>query len=150
MQQIKQTIALVTLAICAYTDIRERNIYIVPLVISAFGGILITLTAFFGLETYTKKELFADLVGPVIAAMIMVAATKFFDRYMGSGDGYLMATLGMLIGNRCNLYAVFAGSVFAALYALVMTIRNKRRFAACIPFAPFLMAGYVLVVANEI
>lgn len=143
-------IALIMLAICAYTDIKEKNIYIIPLIISAAGGILITLTAYWGFESYSDAELFCDLIGPAVAATVMTAGIKLFERYIGSGDGYLMAALGLLIGNRYNLYVAVAGSVFAALFALVMTLRKKKRFGAKIPFAPFVMAGFLLVMANEI
>ena len=138
------------LAISAYTDIRERNIYIVPLMICAAGGIMISLTAFIGYDTYSEAELFVDLIGPVVAATIVITTVRIFERYVGRGDGYLVAALGVLIGNRYNLYVAIAASLFAALFAIVMTLRKKKRFAACIPFAPFVMAGYLLVMANEI
>ncbi len=152
MQQMKimrQMIALFMLAICAYTDIRKKYIYLVPLIICAAGGSLIALTAYFAIPGYTEAELTADLIAPLSVGVVLIIAATLSDRYIGSGDGYLMATLGMLIGNRCNFHVAAVSSVLASGYALVMLIRRKKRFLSSIPFAPFVMAGFVMVMAYE-
>ena len=153
MQQMKlmrQMIALFMLAICAYTDIKKKYIYLVPLVICAVGGSLIVLTAYFAIPEYTGVELTNDLITPALAGTVLILLAKCADRYIGSGDGYLMAALGILIGNRCNLYVAAVGSVLASGYAFVMLVRKKKRFMSSIPFAPFVMAGFVMVTAYEI
>ena len=150
MQQMRWMIALFMLAICAYTDIREKNIYLFPLIICSAGGILIAVAAFFTLPGYSGEGLTNDLVAPVIAGAVLILFATCFDRYIGSGDGYLMAALGILIGNRCNLYVAAAGSVLASGYALVKLIRRKKRFLSSIPFAPFVMAGFIMVMVYEV
>ena len=150
MWQIKQMIALAMLAVCTYTDIRERNIYLVPLIISTVGGVLIALAAFMGMPDYGAGEFTAELVFPAIFGCMMIVLAKCFTKYVGIGDGYLMAALGVLIGNRYNLYVIVIASVFASVYAVILMILKRKRFMGSIPFAPFVMTGFMIVTTSGI
>ena len=145
MWQIKQMIALAMLAVCTYTDIRERNIYIVPLIISAAGGILTVFTAFWGIPDYGGECLVADLVFPSLAGVLMITAAKICRKHIGQGDGYLLACLGILIGNRRNLYVILIASVAASVYGAVLMFRRRKHRAGGIPFAPFVMSGFMMI-----
>ena len=150
MWQIKQMIALVMLAICTYTDIRRRSVYTVPLIVSAGGGGLITLTAFIGIPEYGICGLITDLIAPMLSGAVIIAVVKRAKKYIGTGDGLLLAALGILIGNRSNLYVVAVASVAASVYAGALIIRKKKRFTGGIPFAPFVMSGFLITVAGGI
>ena len=69
---------------------------------------------------------------------------------MGIGDGYLIASLGILIGNMYNLYVIAISSVLASIYALFLVTVKKKRFGGSIPFAPFVMAGFAIVISGRI
>ena len=150
MWQIKQMIALAMLAVCTYTDIKEKNIYLVPLLISTAGGVFITLAALIGMPDYGAAELATDLVFPALFGCVMIVIAKCLTKYVGIGDGYLIAALGILIGNMNNMYVTGIASVFAGVYAVILMILKRKRFAGSIPFAPFVMAGFVIVTAGRI
>ena len=150
MWQIKQMIALVMLAICTYTDIRRRIVYTVPLIISAAGGGLITLTAYIGIAEYGMSGLITDLIAPILLGAVIIVAVKHAKKYIGTGDGMILAALGILIGNRSNLYVIAVASVAASVYAGALIIKKKKRFTGGIPFAPFVMSGFLITVAGGI
>ena len=138
-------IALIMLSICAYTDLRERNIYLMPLIISASGAAAITLTdlAF----AFEKRTLFHWLLIPAAAGILVMLCVRMKRDHIGIGDGYMTAALGMIIGTgRCFL-TVTAGLAAASLYA-ALTAFSKKGLRRRIPFAPFIMAGYMLLLFN--
>ena len=150
MWQIKEMIALAMLAVCSYTDIKERYIYTMPLLISSAGSVMITVIAC-ALPGYVQGMLFNDLVVPLAAAASMTIIAKKVKAVIGAGDLYMMATLGMVTGTGYALRVLMAGSLSAAVYSVTMLIAGKLRIRRSIPFAPFVMAGFLAVLlTNEI
>ena len=150
MWQIRWMIALVMLAICTYTDIRERNIYLIPLIISASGGMLITMEAFFMIPGYDAGMFVNELIIPILTGGTMILISKAIKRHIGIGDIYMLVALSLIIGTGYMLLAVVAGSAAASLFAGVTMIKGRRRFIRSIPFAPFVMSGFMIVMVNEI
>lgn len=151
MWQIKEMIALAMLGICAYTDIRERNIYIVPLAISAIGACTISVTAYIGMSEYRAAgKICSDLLFPAVSGILIIAVTSLFKKHIGEGDGYMIACLGLILGNRYSLYATAAGCIAMTVYTLMIMARKKRRPGYKVPFAPFVMSGFIAVLFNEI
>ena len=150
MRQIRLMMALAMLAVSAYTDIKERNIYVMPLLIPSAGAVLITVISAFALSgNEGGRVLFDHLILPVAAGALMILAAKLAKRRMGMGDGYLTASLFLLVGVRCGLFAILCGSVAASVYAgAAMLKKNKGRMR--IPFAPFVMTGFMVLLINEI
>lgn len=151
MWQIREMIALAMLAVCAYTDIKERNIYLVPLTISVSGAAMISLISFF---TSSAGEgsgvLLKEIILPALVGLMVLVLAWIYRSHLGIGDAYLIAALGIITGIRCNLYTVICGLVIAFVFALVFMIIKKGRCRKSIPFAPFVMAGYMIVIINEI
>ena len=150
--QIKEMIGLMMLAICTYTDIKERNIYLCPLIVSATGAAAVSTVSFMCAPVDEEADiLIGDLILPALAGLMIIACVKMARRHVGTGDGYLMAALGMIIGIRSNIISVMVGLFAASLYACILLF-GKRRFrrirGGSIPFAPFVMTGYMLVLIN--
>lgn len=154
MWQIKEMIALAMLAVCAYTDIKERSIYVFPLVVSVTGAVAISTVSFMCAPVDKETEiLLYDILLPAITGGILIVAVRAAKSHMGMGDGWLMASLGMTIGVRDNIIAVTAAFLAASVYACIILFGNgiRRRLRhKSIPFAPFVMAGYMLVLVNGI
>ncbi len=151
MWQIRQMIALALLAVCSYTDIRERSIYLLPLLVSS-GGVaaMIVVSCVFSSPGEGYGIIWHEIAVPVIAGIVILIAVKAAGAYIGLGDGYLMASLGLITGIRTGLYTIFAAFAGASVYALVRVISGRRRFAKEIPFAPFVMSGFMVILINEI
>ena len=151
MWQIRQMMTLAMLAVSAYTDIRERNIYIMPLLIPCTGAILITVISFFGIQGSEGYGMLLDyIVFPAAIGCFLITAIKSVGGYMGIGDGYLMAAVGMMIGVRYGLYVIICGLVAASVYSVTVLIRKRGGRKPEIPFAPFVMTGFIILLINEI
>ena len=152
MWQIKEMIALAMLAICTYTDIKERNIYLFPLIVSATGAVAVSVVSFMCAPADEEAGiLIGDLMIPVLAGVFIIICVRAAKRHVGIGDGYLMAALGMIIGVRSNVISMVAGLFAASIYACIILIKKGKisRFRRrSIPFAPFVMTGYMLVLIN--
>ena len=152
MWQIKEMIALAMLAICAYTDIKERNIYLFPLIVSTTGAVAVSVVSFMCAPADEEAGiLIGDLMIPVLAGVFIIICVRAAKRHVGIGDGYLMAALGMIIGVRSNVISMVAGLFAASIYACIILIKKGKisRFRRrSIPFAPFVMTGYMLVLIN--
>ena len=151
MRQIREVIALAMLAISAYTDIKEKYIYTMPLVISSAGAAVISLIQLFALP---RKDILADnLVLPALFGLSVIAVIYVHRKHIGMGDAYLLAALGMVMGSRSTLYmtalALLGASVMAVFY-LAADIFGAGRRKKSIPFAPFVMVGFLLVLINGI
>lgn len=153
MWQVREIIALAMLAICAYTDIKEKNIYVMPLLICSAGAVALSVTSFVFSAGHDRMILVNEIVIPAVAGLVIIVFMKQFRKHMGEGDAYLMAALCLIIGIRYDLYTITAGMILASTYAVSVLIarcvRKKRRLKN-IPFAPFVMSGYILVLINGI
>ncbi len=143
MQEMRQIIALFMLSICAYTDIKEKNIYIMPLIISAAGAA--AMSAADALFLQNPAPAVNEILLPAAAGIAVILLVRMKSVHVGIGDGYMTAALGMIIGTgRCFL-SVAAGLAAASLYAGAMIIAAKKRLHHRLPFAPFVMAGYMFM-----
>ena len=151
MWQIKEMIALVMLAVCAYTDIKERSIYVFPLAVSVTGTVAISIVSFICSPVDKETEiLLYDILLPAITGVILIIAVRAAKSHIGMGDGYLMASLGLMTGLKTLAYMILVAFVLAAIYGFIKSVFRKRRFVRSIPFAPFVLTGFVAVLINEI
>lgn len=149
--QIRQMMALAMLAVCTFTDIKERNIYIVPLLIPSAAAAVITVISYITAEgAFDTQVLFEYILLPVSAGMILIAVTGSLKDHIGEGDALLCAALFIVIGVTKSLYVIMIGSVAAAFYAAAVIISKKRESIRTVPFAPFMMTGFMVILMDEI
>ncbi|MBR2530266.1 MAG: prepilin peptidase [Lachnospiraceae bacterium] len=147
MREIKQMMALAALAVSAYTDIRERNIYILPLIVASTGGIVISLADFVFTPCGTGMPILSyDLLFPAVAGIAMILLARTGRIGVGEGDGYLLACLGMLVGVRTQMFTFAAALICGAIYSGYLLISKRGRMKTVIPFAPFVMTGFLVTV----
>lgn len=151
MWEIRQMIALAMLAICAYTDIKEKCIYLMPLIITGTGSVIISVIEMTASgDGDTVHILISNIVLPILAGAFLIAVSYITKEYMGPGDGYLLAALGLATGIRSGLLSFAAGMVMISLYAATILLCKKSRSVNSVPMAPFVMSGYFMVLINEI
>lgn len=152
MRQIREVIALAIVVISAYTDIKERSIYTMPLVVSAAGAAVMSFIMIICAPAGEECDiLLSELAGPALVGALIIFATMLFGKHMGEGDGYLLAALCMVTGIRENMLTILLAAFTAFIYAWGYVIAGKirrRRFNKDIPFAPFVMIGFLLVIVN--
>ena len=151
MWQIRYMMALALLAVCAYTDIKERNIYMLPLFVSVLGAQAVLLLSLAGgPKGKVRDTLLYEVLLPLTAGIVIIAMVKALRAHIGMGDGYLMAALTLMTGVETGSLSILVAFFGSAVYGCIKIITGKRRFARSIPFAPFVLAGFVTVLINEI
>lgn len=63
---------------------------------------------------------------------------------MGEGDISLGALIGMVLGKWEGTLAVFLAFIIGASVALLLILVGKKRFGQTVPFAPFLVLGFLV------
>lgn len=77
--------------------------------------------------------------GLALAFLALVLATR--GRGMGEGDVVLAFLIGMVLGFKATLVAIFIGFLSGATIAMLLVLLGKKKFGQTIPFAPFLIFG---------
>ena len=122
-------ILLLLLVLISFYDLRYREI---PIRLLAIGtGIL------FFFSGHNTKEQF---IFGIFVFVIYVLLAVFFEG--GGGDAILMSCLALLIGKQIILLMFYSHILFllVALFA-----RKKKQKETELPFAPFALIGYILV-----
>ena len=70
---------------------------------------------------------------------LLVVATR--GRGMGEGDIVLAFLIGIVLGFKATLVALFIAFLSGAVVSVVLILLGKKRFGQTIPFAPFLILG---------
>ena len=94
---------------------------------------------------YLSSGLFFEHVLAAFAAslffLIIVLATR--GRGMGEGDIVLGFLIGMVLGVKGAILAIFLAFLIGAVASLLLIICGKKSFGQTIPFAPFLALGFL-------
>jgi len=88
----------------------------------------------------------------LLAAFFGVIVFLTRGKGMGEGDIILAFLVGMVLGLRDGILAVFLAFLIGATFAVCLIFMGKKRFGQTIPFAPFLVLGFgiSLLFANQI
>lgn len=124
------------LTICTIEDIRKRKIH--SIWIWSFAGIGIFLYKIQG------KLTIQELIGGVGIGILLLLIGKITKESIGYGDGGVLCTTGVYLGFWNNFSLLFWGSVFAAVYAVVLMLFCKKEKSETLPFLPFLLIAYVI------
>lgn len=84
----------------------------------------------------------SGLIGALIAWTIF-AALSFFSQetWMGWGDAWLAAIIGLAVGIEGLLFALTLSFGFGALFSVVLLLRKQAGMETRVPFGPFLAVG---------
>lgn len=83
------------------------------------------------------------IIGFFAASLPLYLMGMIYRDGMGGGDIKFMAAAGLFLGWKLILLALFIGSIYALLYALVLLISRKAIRKTQIPFGPFLSLGII-------
>jgi prepilin signal peptidase PulO-like enzyme (type II secretory pathway) len=96
-----------------------------------------------------KIENFAPLGNYFLAAIIGSGFFLFIfliskGRWMGFGDVKLAVLMGLLLGVKNVLVALFLAFFLGAVISIILIVLNRKKLKSEIPFGPFLIAGTFL------
>ena len=138
-------VILVWLAWMSLLDIKNKR---VPMWLLVGGGILaivVMLTGdvaeMAGDARWRYMGMLLEGMIPGIGLLMMAYATKS----VGTGDGMVLALLGTIVGLKKSLLVLCAALFLAAMSSVVLLALKKVNRGSCLPFIPFLLAGWILV-----
>ncbi|HEY5625769.1 MAG TPA: A24 family peptidase [Dehalococcoidia bacterium] len=121
-----------------FTDIERR---LLPDRIVLSGMALAAGLAWLLPEMSAIEALYGGLVGLGIAVALILVSLPFGAGAFGMGDAKVILFLGILLGPSSAVVAVFASTMAAGLFAIVLLATRRRRFGDYLPHGPFLVMG---------
>lgn len=120
----------------AYTDIRRREIDIIPVFVFAVLG--------FGCMSFGYKvSVYSSLAGAMLG-LFLVWLSILSKGVLGLGDGVLFIVLGLYLGHEKSVELLLLSLLLSAIYSVVVLIR-ERNINKEYPFVPFILAAYLMI-----
>ena len=138
---LQNTLMLGFFSISAYQDYRKRKINVYFLLT---GGIIGLLVHLYSMEFDIIEILFGMEIG------IMTLLYGFLlGGGVGFADGMILIVSGIFLGFEKNLEVFVAGLFLVGITSLFLSVIKKKGRTYRIPFAPFLLVGYLFVMVME-
>ncbi len=138
---LQNTLILGFFSISAYQDYRKRKINVYFLLT---GGIIGLLFHLYSMEFDIIEILFGMGIG------IMILLYGFLlGGGVGLADGMILIVSGIFLGFEKNLEVFIAGLFLVGITSLFLSVIKKKGRTYRIPFAPFLLVGYLFVMVME-
>ncbi len=120
----------------ALTDIKERTISGIALIIFTLAGIFCMCL---GRSLNPLDSVMGALIG---VFLIMVSLCSKGE--LGMGDALLLLVTGIFLGFEQNLTLLLSALVMSSLFSLLLLIK-ERNMKKEYPFVPFLFLSYILI-----
>ncbi len=130
------------LGICSLEDLWKRQIHLAVLAVFGLLGIALHLHG----ASRTAWDL---LCGAGIGALLYLISLLTGEK-IGKGDALLVTTTGIYLGFRDNLLLLWIASLLAGTVGLLLFLFRKKKKNDRIPFAPFLLAAYLILLGIKI
>ena len=133
--QLRLCLTLLLLATCSGTDLRRQQVFLpVPA-----AGILtgLCLTAWCGDITWLSGA------GGIAAGVLLVLFGYVTKGAFGSGDGWVLAGCGSLLGIVRSMSLLLTASLLSLPVSAVLLLTHQKRKTDTVPFVPFLLAAFV-------
>ena len=138
---LQNTLMLGFFSISAYQDYRKRKINVYFLLT---GGIIGLVVHLYSMEFDIIEILFGMGIG------IMILLYGFLlGGGVGLADGMILIVSGIFLGFEKNLEVFVAGLFLVGITSLFLSVIKKKGRTYRIPFAPFLLVGYLFVMVME-
>ena len=143
-------IIVITMAILAYTDYKERRIPNRVLGAGAAIWLLLMAMALFTDREEAVSLLQRSIVGALIAGGAFLLCYIIVRGRIGAGDVKMAALMGLYLGSTRIATALVAGVVISAVYSVVMILARKLTVKDGLPMAPFLFLGTIIALLYTI
>lgn len=131
---VKELGILIFLGINAWIDIRKKEISLLLTAVFAAAGFIWSVNI---------GRSLSEAAVPIVTGGIFLAVSFAAQGALGTGDGWILLALGMLLDTGEFLTVLCLGTLLAGCCSLVLLVLLKKSRSTEIPFVPFLLAGYV-------
>ena len=150
---IKKLLALMMLIISAYTDLRERNIYVLPLLVGVVASVSVIVASIaFGTEHSMEKAdlelsqiIMKQLIIPLLFSMLVFVIVLLSNGQIGIGDAFLLSSLSLSTGVLLEIRIILISVCLSGLFSIYLLSIRGKSLRDGIPFAPFMLIAYISV-----
>lgn len=139
LEIISKILLLFALGAAAILDMKTREIPVV-LAAGAFAGGL-TLQLIIG------KLVFYEILLGCLVGLALVGISILSHQAVGLGDGLMFIASGAFLGLTDNLFLLLISLGLSSLAAVALLIILKLKGKARVPFLPFVLCGYICLLA---
>ena len=136
VDQISNAVMLMFLAVLAYEDIRKGMMNVIVISLCGVSGAVLRLISGAGIRALLP----GTIVG--LALLVLSLASR---QAIGYGDGLVFTVSGIYLGLTGNIIFLLISLLLGAVTSILLIVIKIRRKNDRIPFAPFMLAGYVLM-----
>jgi leader peptidase (prepilin peptidase) / N-methyltransferase len=90
--------------------------------------------------------LYIFIAGVVVMTPILLIYLLTKGRGMGFGDVKLAFNMGIMLGIKSGLLALYFGFIIGAIYGIILIVLRLKKMKSKIAFGPFLILGIIIVV----
>lgn len=129
--------------------VSDLNYYIIPDQVNLFFGIVIFVINIlkFGFLGACKYAFFGLIIFLLMYLIMIIGKLIFKEECLGGGDVKLLFVLGMTCPLVLSLFGIALSSFIALPVSLIIYISNKDKK---IPFGPFLVGGFLIILLFKI
>lgn len=136
---------ILMLAVGSIWDIRDRQIPVKLLIIDVIAGAILMIINH---KINWPDEWYLYMVGILIGIVILLAG-YFSNGCIGTADGIMLAVIGGILGYQEMLFLLMNAVMAAAVCSIILIVLRKGNRKTTIPFFPFMLLGYLLVVVGK-
>ena len=119
----------------AVRDIKDKTIYLSPVILGSIAGLVVNLVL--------GNDIAKILAGCIPGAFLFLVSV-ITGECIGRGDGEVTAMIGLTIGLTETIWVLFIALMAAMFVCLILLLAKKAGRKSRIPFVPFLLFGTIL------
>ena len=125
-------------SLTAFDDLKERQVRVIEIIIFGIIGIFINI--------FGKSHSIESVIGGVMVGGLVLIFSYLSNEKIGKGDAFLIMVTGLYLGFRETLTLLWISSILAAVIGTIIVKKYKAKEDMELPFVPFLLIGYLLIV----
>lgn len=133
---VGNTMLLAVLAVSAYRDWREKQIYLYLPVGAMILGLIWHLVC--------QERALEDMLLGAVVGLVMMIIGKVTGEAIGIGDGIMLVVSGVFLGFWGNMCLLMTALLLVGCVSLVLIVIGKKGKDYRLPFLPFLLVAYLL------
>lgn len=138
MRETYRVMLLILLVYSAYTDIKRKEIMMIPV----YMCILLSIFGMFIPNVGEQSSIIGLIPGVVILMLSYITKGA-----IGEGDAYLIMVVGLLTDIHMVIGVLVVSSIMASIYSLLALLIHRVHRGYSIPFAPFILSGFLGVIS---
>ena len=127
---------LAVLAVSAYRDWREKQIYLYLPIGALILGLIWHLVC--------RERALEDMLLGAVVGLVMMIIGKVTGEAIGIGDGMMLVVSGIFLGFWGNMCLLMTALLLVGCVALFLIVIGKKGKDYRLPFLPFLLVAYLL------